>query len=92
MAAVALFAGMDAMSKVLADVYALSVVQIVWARYAFAVPVILVTTPLAAWSTLRQECQAGDYGKAREHRHQAAHRLQPWRGDPQQGGPSGARL
>ena len=26
--------------------------QIVWARYAFAVPVILVTTPLAAWPTL----------------------------------------
>ncbi len=52
MAAVALFAVMDAMSKVLADVYALSVVQIVWARYAFAVPVILVTTPLAAWPTL----------------------------------------
>ena len=47
MAAVGLFAVMDAMSKLLAETQ--SVVQIVWARYAFAVPVVLATTPRAAW-------------------------------------------
>lgn len=41
---------MDAMSKLLAETQ--SVVQIVWARYAFAVPVILATTPRTAWPTL----------------------------------------
>ena len=41
---------MDAMSKLLAD--SQSVVQIVWARYAFAVPVILATTRHAEWPTL----------------------------------------
>jgi drug/metabolite transporter (DMT)-like permease len=51
-AAVGLFAVMDAMSKVLAETQ--SVVQIVWARYAFAVPVVLGTTPRAAWSNLFQ--------------------------------------
>ena len=42
MAGVSLFALMDAMSKLLSDTQ--SVFQIVWARYAFAVPVILATT------------------------------------------------
>ena len=41
---------MDAMSKVLSETQ--SVVQIVWARYAFAVPVILLTVRPAAWPTL----------------------------------------
>ena len=50
MAAVGLFAVMDAMSKLLAETQ--SIVQIVWARYAFAVPVVLVTTPRAAWPSL----------------------------------------
>ncbi len=50
MAGVTLFAVMDAMSKALAETQ--SVGQIVWARYAFAVPVILATTPRAAWPTL----------------------------------------
>jgi drug/metabolite transporter (DMT)-like permease len=49
-AGVGLFAVMDAMSKVLAETQ--SVVQIVWARYAFAVPVILATTPRGSWPTL----------------------------------------
>jgi drug/metabolite transporter (DMT)-like permease len=49
-AGVGLFAIMDAMSKVLAETQ--SVVQIVWARYAFALPVILATTPRGSWPTL----------------------------------------
>jgi drug/metabolite transporter (DMT)-like permease len=49
-AAVGLFAVMDAMSKLLAENQ--SVVQIVWARYAFALPVVLATTPRAAWPRL----------------------------------------
>lgn len=47
---VTLFAVMDACSKALAETQ--SLLQIVWARYAFAVPVILVTTPRAIWPVL----------------------------------------
>ena len=49
-AGVSLFAVMDAMGKFLAETQ--SVVQIVWARYAFAVPVILATTRRAEWPTI----------------------------------------
>jgi drug/metabolite transporter (DMT)-like permease len=41
---------MDACSKTLAE--SQSLLQIVWARYAFAVPVILATTPRAVWPVL----------------------------------------
>ena len=41
MAGVTLFAVVDAAGKVLSEQH--SVVQIVWARYAFAVPVLLAT-------------------------------------------------
>lgn len=47
---VTLFAVMDACSKALAETQ--SLLQIVWARYAFAVPVILATTPRAIWPVL----------------------------------------
>ncbi|MFL5333983.1 MAG: DMT family transporter [Geminicoccaceae bacterium] len=47
---VTLFAAMDACSKTLADTQ--SLLQIVWARYAFAVPIILATTPRAIWPIL----------------------------------------
>ena len=43
MAGVTLFAVVDAAGKLLSEQH--SVVQIVWARYAFAVPVLLATTP-----------------------------------------------
>jgi drug/metabolite transporter (DMT)-like permease len=49
-AAVTLFAVLDAAAKVLAETQ--SVVQIVWGRYAFALPLIIATTPLTAWSSL----------------------------------------
>ena len=41
---------MDACSKTLAE--SQSLLQIVWARYAFAVPVILATTPRTVWPVL----------------------------------------
>ncbi len=41
---------MDGLAKLLAGEY--SVVQVVWARYAFAVPVILATSRPAAWPGL----------------------------------------
>lgn len=44
------FAGVDAVSKLLADTQ--SVGQIVWARYVLALPVLLLTTPLAEWAGL----------------------------------------
>ena len=47
---VTLFGIMDGLAKLLAGDYA--VVQIVWARYAFAVPVILATARPAAWPGL----------------------------------------
>jgi drug/metabolite transporter (DMT)-like permease len=47
---VTLFGIMDGLAKFLAGEY--SVVQIVWARYAFAVPVILATARPAAWPGL----------------------------------------
>ncbi|MFO1068295.1 MAG: DMT family transporter [Geminicoccaceae bacterium] len=49
-AGVSLFAGLDAAGKALAE--QLSVVQVVWSRYAFAVPVVLLTTPPAMWRRL----------------------------------------
>ncbi len=47
---VTLFGVMDGLAKLLAGKY--PVVQVVWARYAFAVPVILATAPPAAWPGL----------------------------------------
>lgn len=49
-AAVTLFAVLDAAGKLLAD--SQSVFQIVWARYAFALPVLVLTTPAHAWPVL----------------------------------------
>jgi drug/metabolite transporter (DMT)-like permease len=49
-AAVTLFAVMDAAGKVLAERH--SVAQVVWARYAFALPVLLATAPRHAWPVL----------------------------------------
>jgi drug/metabolite transporter (DMT)-like permease len=49
-AAVTLFAVMDAAGKMLAERQ--SVAQIVWARYAFALPVLLAATPRHAWPVL----------------------------------------
>ena len=46
-AGVSLFAVVDAAGKLLSEHH--SVVQIVWARYAFALAVLLVTTPLGLW-------------------------------------------
>jgi drug/metabolite transporter (DMT)-like permease len=48
---------MDACSKVLSE--SQSVVQIVWARYAFAVPVILATTPRSLWPSLFRVASPG---------------------------------
>lgn len=45
-----LFAVVDGLSKILADTQ--SVGQIVWARYAFALPVLIASTPLTEWSSL----------------------------------------
>lgn len=47
---VSLFAIVDGMSKVLAD--SQSVGQIVWARYAFSIPVLIAATPPSRWTTL----------------------------------------
>ena len=47
---VTLFGIMDGLAKLLAGQY--SIVQIVWARYAFAVPVILATARPVAWPRL----------------------------------------
>src|SRR5215207_9155917 len=44
------FAVVDGLSKVLADTQSVS--QIVWARYALALPVLFATTPQADWWTL----------------------------------------
>ena len=44
------FAAVDGLSKALADTQ--SVGQIVWARYALALPVLILTTPRAHWRTL----------------------------------------
>lgn len=46
-AGVSLFAVVDAAGKLLSEHH--SVVQIVWARYAFALAVLLATTPLGLW-------------------------------------------
>jgi drug/metabolite transporter (DMT)-like permease len=55
--AVTLFAIMDGLGKILAGEY--SVVQVVWARYAFAVPVVLALTRPARWAgLLRSESRA----------------------------------
>ena len=45
-----MFGVMDGLAKLLAGEY--SIVQVVWARYAFAVPVILATARPAAWPDL----------------------------------------
>jgi len=45
-----IFACVDGFSKLLADTNA--VAQIVWARYALALPILLLTTPPAQLSTL----------------------------------------
>src|SRR4051812_28762097 len=47
---VSLFAVMDGLGKLLAADFPL--LQLVWARYAFAVPVILATTAPARWLSL----------------------------------------
>ena len=44
------FAAVDGLSKALADTQ--SVGQIVWARYALALPVLILTTPRAQWRRL----------------------------------------
>jgi drug/metabolite transporter (DMT)-like permease len=49
-AGVTLFGIMDGLAKLLAGRY--SVVQVVWARYAFALPVLLATARPAAWPGL----------------------------------------
>src|SRR3954465_12632112 len=49
-AGVSLFAVMDGLGKFLAADF--PVLQLVWARYAFAVPVILATTAPAGWLSL----------------------------------------
>ena len=58
---VVLFAVMDGISKLLTGDY--SIAQVVWARYAFAVPVVLATARPAAWPRLlrceRPALQAG---------------------------------
>jgi len=45
-----LFAGVDGLSKVLTETQ--SVGQIVWARYAMALPVAILTTPRIYWRTM----------------------------------------
>jgi drug/metabolite transporter (DMT)-like permease len=49
-AAVSLFAVIDAVGKLLSE--HLSVLQIVWARYAFALPLLPLAVPLRAWTGL----------------------------------------
>src|SRR5258707_6722427 len=52
-----LFAGVDGVSKLLADTQ--SVGQIVWARYALALPVLILTTRPADWRTLFRTARPG---------------------------------
>lgn len=47
---VTLFGVMDGLGKLLGRHY--PVVEVIWARYAFAVPVVLMTIPPRAWPTL----------------------------------------
>ena len=49
-AGVTLFAISDGLSKFLTE--SCSIVQVVWARYAFAVPVVLASTGIAKWRGL----------------------------------------
>src|SRR5437588_2193577 len=53
-----LFAVVDGLSKILAD--SQSVGQIVWARYAFALLVLIATTPRANWSSLLKTARPRD--------------------------------
>jgi drug/metabolite transporter (DMT)-like permease len=60
---VVLFALMDGVSKLLTAGYPTA--QLVWARYAFAVPVLLVANPVGAWpSLLSSERPALQVGRA----------------------------
>ena len=52
-----LFAGVDGVSKLLADTQ--SVAQIVWARYALALPVLIATTWPADWARLMKTTRPG---------------------------------
>jgi len=52
-----LFAGVDGVSKLLADTQSLG--QIVWARYALALPVLILTTRPADWRTLFRTARPG---------------------------------
>src|SRR5258707_5705673 len=52
-----LFAGVDGVSKLLADTQ--SVGQIVWARYVLALPVLILTTRPADWRTLFTTARPG---------------------------------
>jgi drug/metabolite transporter (DMT)-like permease len=52
-----LFAAVDGVSKLLAETQ--SVGQIVWARYALALPVLFLTTPPARWRTLFRTSRPG---------------------------------
>src|SRR5689334_7779935 len=52
-----LFAGVDAVSKLLADTQ--SVGQIVWARYALALPVLMLMTRRADWAGLFRTSRPG---------------------------------
>lgn len=56
-AGVTLFAVQDAAGKLLAE--SQSVVQIVWARYVFALPVLLLATPRRAWAGLLRVSRPG---------------------------------
>jgi drug/metabolite transporter (DMT)-like permease len=56
-AGVTLFAVIDALGKLLSERQ--SVVQIVWARYAFALPVILAAVPYRSWSSLARVGRPG---------------------------------
>lgn len=57
-AAAALFAVLDGLSKILATEQ--SVGQIVWARYTFAIPVLLWASPSSEWRTLFRTRQKRD--------------------------------
>src|SRR6185436_7931519 len=52
-----IFAGVDGISKLLADTQ--SVGQIVWARYALALPVLILTTRPADWAGLFRTARPG---------------------------------
>ena len=52
-----IFAGVDGVSKLLADTQ--SVGQIVWARYALALPVLILTTRPADWAGLFRTARPG---------------------------------